>query len=278
MSDGILYDDAWAQRLVRLYSTPDVEKQRQIVLSALNLQVDERILDIGFGPGILIEDMAKIIGPDGSICGIEISEPFIALSQKRLSHLSRVEIREGDATSIPYSNNEFDVAISTQVYEYIEDVEKCLSELYRVLKPGGRALIMCTDWDTLIWNTENRERMNRILTTFEAHCADPRLPRKIAPKIQEAGFILTKYDVYTMLNSVYDENTYSYGIIDFIVAFVSGENSIMSNEAKAWADELRDKGRDDAYFFSISRFIFAMSKPEKQFQLPVDSERPNHAM
>ncbi len=261
MSEGIQYDEAWGQRLVQIYSTPDVVKQRKIILSALNLQPDERILDIGSGPGLLVEDMATIIGSSGLICGIDISGAMIALSQKRCSHLPQVELQEGDATSLPYGNDEFDVVVSTQVYEYIEDTQTCLKELYRVLKPGGRALVLCTDWDTLLWNTEDREQMRRILTTFELHCADPRLPRKIAPKLRDAGFGLTKHDVYTMLNPEYDENTYSHGVIDFIASYVSGKNGITAEETRAWADELRDKGQEGTYFFSINRYIFLVSKP-----------------
>ncbi|RKY94478.1 MAG: methyltransferase type 11 [Ignavibacteriae bacterium] len=261
MSETIKYDEDWSQRLIKLYSTPDVIKQRKIVLSKLNLQPNDRILDIGSGPGHLIEDMAKIVDQRGSICGIEISAPFIALSQKICSHLSQVEIREGDATSIPYENEEFDVAVSTQVYEYIEDVDTCLNELFRVLKPGGRATIICTDWDTLIWNTENKDRMQQILTTFETHCADPRLPRKIVPKLRNIGFIINEYDVYTIVNPEYNENTYSHGIIDFIASYVSGKNGITEEKTKDWADELRKNGEKGTYFFSINRYIFVVSKP-----------------
>lgn len=262
MSDSIQYDEAWGQRLVQIYSTPDVVKQRKIVLSALNLQPHERVLDIGSGPGLLVEDIAAVVGPNGSICGVDVSGAMVALSQKRCSHLPHVEIQEGDATSLPYNNEEFDAAVSTQVYEYIEDVQACLQELYRVLKPGGRALVLCTDWDTLIWNTNDQQRMRRILKTFEAHCADPRLPRTIAPKLREAGFNLTQYDVYTMLNPKYDENTYSHGVIDFIASYVSGKDGITAEETAAWANELREKGQAGTYFCSISRYIFLMVKPD----------------
>jgi len=111
MSEGIQYDEAWMQRLLRLYSNPDVVKQREIVLSALNLQPDERILDIGSGHGLLVEDMAAVVGPSGSICGVDVSTAMIALSKKRCSHLPQVELREGDATSLPYNNDEFDAAL-----------------------------------------------------------------------------------------------------------------------------------------------------------------------
>ncbi|KAA3608857.1 MAG: methyltransferase domain-containing protein [Calditrichaeota bacterium] len=261
MDKSIKYDEGWANRLIKIYSTPDVIKQREIVLSTLNLQPNSRVLDIGSGPGLLIEDIAKKVNQKGLICGIEISDPFIALSQKRCSYLSQVEIREGDATSIPYKNEEFDFAVSTQVYEYINDIEKCLKELYRILKLGGHATIVCTDWDTLIWNTNNQDRMQKILTTFETHCADPRLPRKMVHRLQNVGFNISNLDVYTIVNPEYDENTYSHGIIDFIVSYVSGKNGISPEEAKLWANELRQNGDNNTYFFSINRYIFVVTKP-----------------
>ena len=261
MGGNLKYDEDWAKRLIDIYSTPDIAKQREIVISTLNLKPNDRILDIGSGPGLLIEDMAKEIDQRGSICGIEISAPFIALSQKRCAHIPQVEFREGDATSIPYNNEEFDVAVSTQVYEYIDDIDACINELFRILKPGGRATIVCTDWDTLIWYTNNTDRMQQILTTFETHCADPRLPRKIAPKLRNTGFVINKYDVYTIVNPEYDKNTYSHGIIDFIASYVSGKNGITIEKAKAWADELREKGKKKTYFFSINRYLFVVTKP-----------------
>lgn len=262
MSEGIQFDEAEGQRLVQLYSTPGVVQQRKMVLSALNLQPDERSLDVGSGPGLLIEDMATVIGPSGSICGVDISVAMIALSQERSSHLPQVELREGDAMSLPYGNDEFDVAVSTQVYEYVDDIQRCLKELYRVLKLGGRALILCTDWDTAIWNTEDQERMDRFMKTYEAHCSDPRMPRTLGPKLRDAGFHISHHDVYTVLNPRYDENTFSHGVIDNIASYVSGKNGITAEETKVWADELRKKGQEGTYFFSINRYIFLVMKPD----------------
>lgn len=262
MSEGIKYDEDWGRRLVQIYSTPDVVKQRQIILSKLNFQPGEKILDIGSGPGLLAEDIANVTGTASLVCGVDISDAMIALSKNRCARYPQIELRKGDATSLPYDDELFDVAVSTQVFEYIEDIQSCLQELYRILKPGGRALILCTDWDTLIWNTDNPNRMHRILTAFEAHCADPRLPRTIANKIRDAGFRIKEQDVYTVLNPEYDANTYCYGVIDFIVTYVSENNKSMAEEAKTWAEEMRKKGKDSTYFCSINRYIFLLSKPD----------------
>src|SRR4051794_541945 len=114
MSQAIQFDDVQSRRLIQIYLTLDVVKQRKIVLSALNLQTGERILDIGSGPGLLVEEMAAVIGPRGSICGVDSSAAMIAISQKRTAYLAQVDLREGDASALPYPNNEFDVAVSTQ--------------------------------------------------------------------------------------------------------------------------------------------------------------------
>ena len=261
MNESIEYDEKWGKRLIQIYSTPDVVKQREIILSKLNFKPGEKVIDIGSGPGLLAEDIAKEIGESGLICGVDISDAMISLSKNRCSQYPQIELRKGDATSLPYNDNEFDAAVSTQVYEYIEDIQTCLNELYRVLKNGGRALILCTDWDTLIWNTDDQDRMQRILSAFEAHCADPRLPRTIANRILNTGFSIVEQDVYTVLNPKYDANTYCYGVIDFIVSYVAEKNEEMAKEAKAWAEEMRKKGKANSFFCSINRYIFLLAKP-----------------
>ena len=80
MNESIEYDETWGQRLIQIYSTPDVVKQREIILSKLNLQPGERVIDIGSGPGLLAEDIAKEVGSSGLICGVDISDAMIALS------------------------------------------------------------------------------------------------------------------------------------------------------------------------------------------------------
>lgn len=260
MNQGVQYDDAWSQRLLRMYLTPDLVQQRKLVLGTLELKPNERVLDIGSGPGLVAEEMAPLVGPRGAICGFDSSEQMVALSQQRCSHLPQVTFRKADAADLPYDDNEFDVAVSTQVYEYIDDIETCLRELYRVIKPSGRAVIVSTDWDTLIWNTEDPERMRHILTTFEAHCADPRQPRKLSPKLRNAGLQTVRHDVYTVLNAEYHENTYSHGLIDFIKSYVLGKNGVTPEEAKAWADEQWQRGQEGAYFFSLNRYLFLVKK------------------
>ncbi|MEE9241058.1 MAG: methyltransferase type 11, partial [bacterium] len=65
-----------------------------------------------------------------------------------------------------------------------------------------------------------------------------------------------------MFNPECNENTYSHGIMGLIAAFVPGHEGVTEEEAKAWTEDLRKKGEEGAYFFSLNRYMFVAVKPE----------------
>jgi arsenite methyltransferase len=262
MSIGIDFDEVSSQRVEAMYTTPDVVAQRQEVLKMLELRPGERVLDIGSGPGLLAYEMGVAVGKTGHVSGIDISNSMLALATRRCGALPWVDFRFGDATTLPYADGDFDAAVATQVYNYVDDLSTAFRELYRVLRPGGRALILETDWEMLVWNTTDRERMRRMLNAWTEHSAHPYLPRTLAPKLRAAGFQVQNQRVFPLFNPEYVVESYSHGIIEFIKSFVPGRQGITANEAQEWADELRQRRIEGDYFFSSNRFLFLAIKPE----------------
>jgi arsenite methyltransferase len=164
----------------------------------------------------------------------------------------------GDANHLPYPDATFDVAVSTQVLEYVEDVPGALAEIRRVLRPGGRVLLLDTDWDSVIWHSGDRERMRRVLTAWEPHLADPHLPRTLRRSLERAGFDAALPLVLPLLNVGYQPDTYSAGLLELIARFVAGRAGVTAEEARAWADDLRSLGPD--YFFSLNRYLFRATR------------------
>jgi len=181
MSNGLEFDEEASRRVEALYKTPDVVSYRCEVLQALEIRPGERVLDIGVGPGFLAYDLAVAAGSTGRVTGIDISEDMLSMSRGRCAETPWAEFRTADSTRLPFADGEFDAAVSTQVYEYVADLKTALAELHRVLRPGGRALILDTDWDSIVWHSSDPARMARVLKAWGEHLVDPHLPRTFGP-------------------------------------------------------------------------------------------------
>lgn len=261
MTAPLRFDGARATEADLEAHTPEMLGQRKHLRDLLALSPGEKVLDIGCGPGYLTEEMAGDVGPGGAVCGIDISESMLALARHRCGATSQVSLRSGRCEEIPYGEGVFDAAVSVQVYEYVQDIERALAELFRVLRPGGRAVILDTDWDSLVWHTADRRRMRRVLELWDDHLADPRLPERLGVLLRDAGFREEGVTTLTFLNQECHEGTYSYWLIGFIEAFLTGHPGAGRAETDAWSEELRALARAGRYFFSLGRYAFSAVRP-----------------
>ena len=129
------YDDAAAERLEAVYLGPDVAAQRKDTLNRLAIQKGERVLDIGSGPGFLADAIAEMTGPSGKVVGVDISQQMVDRATSR-SKYDWLSYEVADAAALPFADDSFDVIVSTQVAEYVTDIEAFCSEIFRVLSPG----------------------------------------------------------------------------------------------------------------------------------------------
>src|SRR5262245_51393727 len=146
---GLTFSSDWADKLIAAYRAPELVHQREATLHRLCLKAGERVVDVGCGPGFLCESMAAAVGPAGRVVGIDISQDLIRFANANKTS-DALDYRVGDATKLPVDTAQFDLAVSTQVLEYVADADTALAEMFRVLRPGGRAFIVDTDFDSWI--------------------------------------------------------------------------------------------------------------------------------
>ncbi len=103
----------------------------------------EAVLDIGCGAGVDTIIAAQMVGPSGSVRGLDLVPEMLnrARENARLARAENVEFKEGSAEELPYPDASFDVVISNGVFNLVVDKGKALEEVRRVLKPGGRFMI-----------------------------------------------------------------------------------------------------------------------------------------
>jgi arsenite methyltransferase len=263
MSGGSVFDDDASRKLEAAYLTPDVVAQRRQTLSVLALQPGERVLDIGAGPGLLVAEMAEAVGQSGRVTGLEISDSMLALGRRRCAESpirERVAFVKADAVALPFPDGMFDVAVSTQVYEYVADLKAALAELHRVLRPGGRALIIDTDWDSIVWNAADQERMQKLLNAWTKRFADPHLPRTLARQLHDAGLEVRHREVLVLFNPEYDRATFSVANGEIMADFAATQHAMTRAEAQAWMQDLQQLGQEGRYFFSLNRYVFMATK------------------
>ena len=252
MTSIIHYDEGPARRILTLSETPEMRAQRRRVIELLAPRPGEQILDVGCGPGHLASELAEAVRPGGRVCGVDVSEQMLALAAN-----AGIDLILLDGTRLPFDEGAFDAAVATQVYEFVEALPASLAELHRVLRPGGRALILDTDWDSIVWHSSDRLRMQRVLDGWRRRLADSRLPRTLGAHLKDAGFEVSGREVFTIFDPTGEEHSYSMHQVEHLGASAIG---VPDDETEAWAADLRARARSGSYFFSLNRYIFLASK------------------
>lgn len=261
MTDALEFTDEEIRIIKGLYTTTDSAERRQFVRDALDLQPGEDVISIGCGPGFETAGLAEAVGPDGRVHGIDNSEGMLQLAEQQGDDLPHVSHEQGEADALPVDNDRFDVAVCVQVIEYVENADTAVDELARVLKSGGRAAIYATDWDSVVWHSSDRDRMNRILAAWEDHCAWPHLASRLGSQFREAGLSVDAIEPFPILNTRLTEDTFAYHLLDLIKEYVADHDAIGPEETEEWANDLHDIDDRGQTFFNQTSYLYSLRNP-----------------
>lgn len=260
MSEAIEFDEKAAAETERSYLTADIVATRATVMHLLAPARGERVLDVGSGPGLMLRDIAEAVGPEGRSAGIDISGSMLAIARHRCRDLPQVELTMGDAVTLPWPDEYFHCAVSTQVYEYVPDLSRAFAELRRVLKPGGRAVVMATDADSVLFGPGSDDIAARIRSAWPRHCPHPFLPRELGRLLGDAGFSVTGRHVHVILNHNFTPDCFGWHMARAMSFYAAKQGAIEKDEGKAWVARLQALDVAGTYFFSMNRYLFAATR------------------
>lgn len=188
-------------RILEKEPDPAYKRRAGIIFENLDLRGNEKVLEIGCGRGFYVRTL-KSVWPKLEVTGIDLNPEYLDKAREFMGDL-RVELRVADATKLPFKDKTFDRIIASEILEHIEDDEKAISEMYRVLKPGGIIMITVPNknypfcWDPVNWILERvfkKHLPSNIWWISGIWAAHVRLynEREIREKMGKAGFKIEK--------------------------------------------------------------------------------------
>ena len=138
--------DLWSH-VYDVVAKPWEHGARMQALAALGTGAGHRILDVGIGPGAYFSQVVRAAGPGASVYGVDFSDKMVRHARRRLRReggSGRATVIEADALTLPFADESFDTVTSSYVLDLmpIEVIVCALNEFRRVLRPGGRTVIV----------------------------------------------------------------------------------------------------------------------------------------
>ena len=135
-----------------------------------------RVLDLGSGTGYPALLAGQSVGPDGQVVGLDLAESMLAVASRKAAEqgLRHVSFRTADVTNLPFDTGSFDAVISRFCLMFLPDIPKAVSEIARILAPGG--YVAAAVWSTPDRNPSIRIPMDVVKTLIPLPAPDPTAP------------------------------------------------------------------------------------------------------
>ncbi len=167
---------------------PAVVEWKHAILDALRLQPGMQALDLGCGMGTDAFDLATRVGPTGHVTGVDFSELLIAEAVRRSAIRNLpVTFEIGDAQALRFPDQTFDAVRTERMLMHVPNPEKAISEMTRVLRPGGRMAVLDMDWDTQFCDSPYKETTRKIVLSFSDSMKNGWIGRRLPRMFREAG-------------------------------------------------------------------------------------------
>lgn len=165
-------------------------------------------LDVGCGPGSDTLPLAELVGPGGRVEGIDHDAAMVAEADRRAADAGLsafVRHHQGDAYALPFADATFDAARSERLFLHLAHPERAVAEMARVVRPGGRVVVMDTDWGTRSVDTPEVDLERRIARVLTETClANGYSGRRLFGLMRDAGLAELEVDLVPLCVTDYE--------------------------------------------------------------------------
>lgn len=163
--------------------------KEQLFKRILRPRAGEHILDIGCGAGHDVYTLARIVGRQGQVVGIDQSKTMIRAAQHQIQRQRYiVDFRVCDAHHLDFPDDTFDACLAIGTLMFMKNPSHVLKEVFRVLKPGGRLVTHESDWDSLTITTGDAALSRMVVHIIRKSLYHSGLGHELPVLFRQTGF------------------------------------------------------------------------------------------
>jgi len=238
-----------------------VQRYKQHARLLLDILPGQQILDAGCGTGEDVQELSKLLGPEGQVIGLDFSQTMIDIAMLRGQEtLFPVSFLQGDLHQLPFADNIFDRCYADKTFQHLPNPKLALSELVRVMKPGGRLVIVDPDHDTHVLDTPYPEITRRFFRFRNEGMQQPDIAHRQYALFQEYGLRDVVVEPLTWVTTDYET-------IRPLSRFIEGmrlaqqQEVVTDSEAAEWITYLERAMQTGSFFHAVTYFITTGRKP-----------------
>jgi len=246
--------DRQAFVLDQMAGRPAVRTLKEWALDQLAPTAGETAVDVGSGTG---EDVVALHDLGARAIGVEPSPGLRAEAVRRAAGAD-VEYVDGHAEALPFEDESVDVLRSERVLQHVDDPAAVVKEMARVLRPGGRIVLIDTDWGTAIIHPADPDVLQRMVGYFLRESANPYSGRQLRGLLAEAGLEITGETAATWLEP---QEGARQGFVGMMHLTSLQAGVITAEEAEAFAQTLGEAADRGAFHMSLTMYAVSAIKP-----------------
>jgi len=228
--------------------------QMEPLLEPAALAPGQAVVDYGCGPGHLALELARRVGAGGRVHAVDINREFLERTERRASEAGvgdRLEVHRARQDRIPLPDASVDRVICKNVLEYVDDPAASLADFRRVLRPGGLAHVIDSDWGMLVVEPLGPERIAELFAAARLAYQTPLIGRALFGVFRSAGF----EEVQVRVVAGADTSGRSAPVVFNMASYARASGSLPEPRIDALLDDLRAAIADGSYMMVLPQFL-----------------------
>ncbi|GAA3053919.1 class I SAM-dependent methyltransferase [Pseudonocardia yunnanensis] len=234
-----------------------VSELRDWAHEALAVGPGQRALEVGSGTGSSVQRLAAAVGPDGEAIGLDVNTGLLAVAEGRArSAGSAARFVHGDVYAAPFADGSVDAVLCERVFQFLDRPERAVAEIARVLRPGGRVVLIDSDWSSATLYPGDLEVLRTVesMLASRLHGREPLAGRKLRSWLSGASLTVTDHEARTLFLPY--EMFLNAGLLALIdMAVTRGE--ITAEQRKQFLAGLADAQSRGEFHASVTMFAAA---------------------